>query len=96
MMRPFNIDKLRAIISAQSRDPRAPVSERQTHTVGLPPITNHDEFQDRWVEAQDWCREQVDHANGHVWSRRKDPATEHLEYSFSHDLTAVAFKLRFR
>ncbi|MGY4120822.1 hypothetical protein ACVK96_007293, partial [Methylobacterium sp. PvP083] len=56
MILPFNIDKLRAIISARPRDPRAPVSERQTYTVGLPPITNHDEFQDRWVEAQDWCR----------------------------------------
>ncbi|MGY4139906.1 hypothetical protein ACVK0Y_007225, partial [Methylobacterium sp. PvP092] len=36
MILPFNIDKLRAIISARPRDPRAPVSERQTYTVGLP------------------------------------------------------------
>jgi len=78
------------------RDPRMPVDDQQQYKVAFPPITNHGEFLARWERPQQWCFQNVAHDRGHVWSRRKDPITEALEFSFSDAATAVEFTLRFR
>lgn len=96
MKPPFDLNKLKARIAALPRDPRAPTSNPQQHEVKLLPVTTDNELHARWQEAQDWCRQNVQHHQGHEWSRRMDRDSGRPVFSFSDVSTGVMFALLFR
>lgn len=96
MKPPFNLNMFKARIAALPRDPRAPTNDSQQHEVKLLPVTSDNELHARWHEAQDWCRENVQHQKGHEWSRRMDRNSGRPVFSFSDVSTGVMFALKFR
>lgn len=96
MRPPLDFAKLRARATVLLHDPHAPTEEPQQHLVRLPPITSADQLRVRWQEAQAWCRENVQHQQGHQWSRRMDRDSGQPVFSFSDKSTGMMFALLFR
>lgn len=100
MRTPGFLGALRAWTAAQRKlgDPVDTVPGPCDH-VRLREITTAADQQARWDDADAWCRENVDHAAGHVWSRRVDRGPQHDKmvpvFSFSDPVTAFWFKMRF-
>lgn len=87
--------ELRKRIASISRDPHGPDRVQQKYIVKLkPPVTEGDHVH-RLANAQDWCREQVDHFAGHRWAWRRVVEDDSIEYFFSDDMEAVIFKMVF-
>lgn len=85
---------LRERISSISRDPHGPSLDRQEHVVTIRPPVSEDDY-DRLADAREWCREHVDHDQGHRWSYRRVAEDDSVEVSFANDLEAVMFKMVF-
>lgn len=96
MKPPFNLAKLRARAAVLLHDPQAPTDDPQQHQVRLPPIEYSDQLHARWQAPQAWCRENVQHQQGHQWSRRMDRETDQPVFSFSDEATGMLFALLFR
>ena len=96
MKPPFDINKFKARITALPHDPRSPSGQTQNHVVKLLPISSDDELHTRWQEPQDWCCQNVQHQQGHRWSRRMDRDSGRPVFSFSDVSTGVLFALKFR
>ena len=95
MKRPFDLAKLRARAGVL-RDPQAPTDVSQQHQVRLLPIDSDDQLHARWQAPQAWCRQNVQHQQGHQWSRRMDRDSDQPVFSFSDEATGMLFALRFR
>lgn len=96
MRRPFDLAKLRAQVAVLLHDPCAPTDEPQQHLVRLPRIECGDHLHARWQTPQAWCRQNVQHQQGHRWNRRMDRDSDQAVFSFSDEATGVLFALRFR
>ena len=96
MKPPFDLAKCRARAAVLLHDPQAPTDEPQQHQVRLPPIECADKLHGRWQEPQAWCRQNVQHQQGHRWSRRMERGSGQPMFSFSDEATGVLFALRFR
>lgn len=96
MKPPFDLTKFKACLAAVPRDPRSPTPQPQNHRVTLLPITSDAEQRSRWDDAQDWCRSNVQHQQGHQWSRHMDRKSGRPVFSFSDVNTGVMFALMFR
>ena len=93
---PFDLAKLRARAAVLLHDPQAPTDDPQQHLVRLLPIECSDQLHARWDSAQAWCRQNVQHQQGHQWSRRMDRKSDQPVFSFSDEATGILFALRFR
>ena len=89
-----NLDLLRERIYRIPRDPHGPCLDRKEHVVKIKPPITADDY-DRLVDAREWCREHVDHDQGHLWSWRRVVETDAVEVSFSCAVEAVMFKMIF-
>lgn len=100
MRTPGFLGALRAWKAAQRKpgDPVDTVPGPCEH-VRLREIVTAADQQALWDDADEWCREHVDHAAGHLWSRRIDPGPHHDErvpvFSFSDLATAMWFRMLF-
>lgn len=77
-------------------DPQAPTDDSQEHQVRLLPIECDEQLHARWQAPQAWCRQNVQHQQGHQWSRRMDRDPDQPVFSFSDEATGMLFALRFR
>jgi hypothetical protein len=93
-MIPFDIQKFSVKI-AGNRDPRAPTTHPQAHGVSLEAPMSADEHATRWDEAQAWCRQNVRHDQGHLWSRCRERDGSFV-FSFSDLSTGTLFAFAFR
>lgn len=96
MRPPFDLAKLRGRAAVVLHDPRAPTNDPHQHQVRLIPIDSDDQLQARWQAPQTWCRQNVQHQQGHQWSRRMDRDSDQPVFSFSDEATGMLFALRFR
>lgn len=95
MKAPFDLQAVRARMAAACR-PEDPTDHQHPHVVRLRSIGADHEAEARWGRPQRWCRDHVDHAAGHQWSRRVNPRTKEPEFSFSDAKTAMVFALLHR
>jgi hypothetical protein len=95
MKPPFNLSVFKSRI-ASLRKPTDPVDHDLPYIVTLPSPTNLEEQVARWDEPQKWCRGNVDHGQGHQWSRRRKLDTGEIVFGFSDVPTGVHFALLFR
>jgi len=81
------------------RQPGDPVREQQNHIVRLPSARDWVAYQRYVVEAEAWCRANVDDVAGQVWCRGAEVGPDRADYrpvfSFSDSNTAFHFKLTF-
>ena len=96
MKPPLDLAKLRARAAVLLHDPQVPTDDPQQHLVRLLPIDSEDQRYARWQEPQEWCRANVQHLQGHRWSRRMDRNSDQPVFSFSDEATGMMFALRFR
>lgn len=85
---------LREHIARIPRDHHGPTHDFQEHVVRIKPPITEDDY-DRLADAREWCREHVDHDQGHQWSWRRVVETDAVEVSFSNVFEAVMFKTVF-
>lgn len=96
MRPPFDLAKRRARAAVLLHDPQAPRDDPQQHQVWLLAINSDGQQGTRWQAPQAWCRENVQHQQGHQWSRRMDRDSDQPVFSFSDEATGMMFVLLFR
>lgn len=96
MKPPFDLAKLRGRAAVLLHDPQAPANNPQQHQVKLLPIECDDHLHARWQVPQAWCRQNVQHQQGHRWSHRMDRDSDQPVFSFSDEATGMMFVLLFR
>ena len=91
---PLDLTRFRSL--KPKRDPRAPDASQQQHVVCLAAPQTEDEQFERWDRPDAWCRQNVPHQAGELWSRCRDPRTRDLLFSFSDQGRAALFALFFK
>jgi hypothetical protein len=95
MKQPFDVAALMARM-ASLHDSHGPVDHPLPYVVILAAPISDNELETRWRDAQEWCRDHVNHSAGDQWSRRRDQRNGDLVFSFSDLTTGVTFTMRFQ